>query len=334
MGSLRLFSQLSNSLPIALIALLVGSGSLHAWVRIPRVEPSAADPAIRTVHGTNIAMYDPQVPSRHRLFFVLVATQGVPAGSWRMDSIIATWCYHAISIDYEDNVIAVACTHSLDSTAFRRYRDSILNRFQKLLVYPVKYDPKGGWGQFVKDSKPVWRHIFVAGHSQGAGHAPYIGRLFRVERGLMFSDPQDYMANLHQPAPGLGMKSATPPSSFFAFLAMKDPFNVHHKITNCMVLMHLSKPDTLIVKSGEVIRGYHQVLINDFPARTPHVFILFPRFVNVWKYLLTFNDIGGFKDEFCQIVLCNHGRTSISFAECRISAKQCGQVFAFKSLFE
>ena len=213
--------------------------------------------------------------------------------------------YHAISIDYENNVIAVSCAHSLNPATFGRYHaaiitgapvsakvkvsaaNSILNRFQKLLIYLVKHDPRGGWGQFVKNDRPAWPHIIVAGHSQGSGHAAYIGKLFRVDRVLMFSGPQDYMDNLHRPARWLLRKSATPPSRFFAFLALKDPFNVRHQIANCMVLMHLSKPATLMVKPGEVIHGNHPILINNIPTKNPHGSTLLPQFKSIWKYMAT-----------------------------------------------
>ncbi len=298
-------NNLFRILSVALMVLFLGSANLCAQVKVLLVNPGKTDPAIETVHGPNIALYDPSVPSRHRLYFFITGTGGSAVGSERMDSIFATWGYHAISIDYEDNVIAVACAHSLDSTSFGRYRDaivtgapvsnkikvdtanSILNRFQKLLVYLVKNDPDGGWGQFVKNGQPVWSRIIVAGHSQGTGHAAYIGKMFRVDRVFMFSGPQDYMDNLHRPAPWQGDKSATPPSRFFAFLAMKDPFNVHHQIANCMMLMDLSKPDTLIVKPGETIHGDYQILINNIPTKWPHASTLFPEFENVWKYMLT-----------------------------------------------
>lgn len=204
------------------------------------------DSAIATVHGPHIAVYDPNAHPRHRLLLFLVGTRSKAASSLPIDTAFARWGYHAISLDYEDNVIVVSCAHSLDPSAFGRYRqaivtgapvstrihvdaaNSILNRFQKLLVYLVEHDPKGGWSQFLSDGQPVWSRVIVAGHSQGAGHAAYIGKLFKVDRVLMFSGPQDYMDNLHKPAPWQGRTSATPPSRFFAFLNRKDPFNVHH----------------------------------------------------------------------------------------------------------
>jgi hypothetical protein len=299
---------LFHRLSVALVLLLLGGVHLRAQVKVLRVDPGQTDPAIETVHGPNIALYDPQAPPRHRLFLFIVGTGGKATGSQRVDSVFARWGYHAISLDYEDNVIAVACAHSLDPTAFGRYRqaivtgapvsdkvkvapaNSILNRFQKLLVYLVKHDPKGGWDPFVKDGQPVWRRIIVAGHSQGSGHAAYIGKLFDVDRVLMFSGPQDFMDDLGKPAPWQADKSATPPARFFAFLAEKDPFNVHHQIANCGLLMRLAKPETQMVKPGEVIHGDGHILINDFPTQQPHGSTLFLQFTNVWHYMVTADD--------------------------------------------
>lgn len=290
---------------MTLIAVCFIGDRADAHVIFLRVEPPRTDPAISTVHGANIALYDPQSISRHRLFLFIVGTGAKASDSRGIDTIFARWGYHAISIDYEDNVIAVACAHSLDSATFGRYRNaivtgapvstkvkvsranSILNRFEKLLVYLVKHDAAGGWSQFVKNGRPVWPRIIVAGHSQGAGNAAYIGKLFRVDRVLMFSGPQDYMDNLHRPAPWLYGKGATPPSRFFAFLALKDPFNVHHQIANCMALMHLSKPHTLIVQPGDVIDGNHRIFVNDFPTKSPHSSTILPQFKNVWRYMAT-----------------------------------------------
>lgn len=285
--------------------VLVVRSDLYAALKVLRVDPHQTSSAIVTVHGPHIAVYDPNAASNHQLFLFLVGTGGKAAGSLKIDSAFAKWGYHAISLDYEDNVVAVSCAHSLDSTTFGRYREaivtgapviarikvdpanSILNRFQKLLVYLVKHDPRGGWGQFVNNGQPVWNRIIVAGHSQGSGHAAYIGQMFKVDRVLMFSGPQDYMDDLHRPASWLTRPSATPPSRFFAFLNLQDPFNVHHQIANCMVLMHMSEPETLMVKSGEVIHGYHRILINDFPTKKRHGSTLFPQFENVWRYMAT-----------------------------------------------
>lgn len=298
------FHRFSRLLPIGFLILFSGSVSLHAAVKVLRVDPHQTDAAIETVHGPHIAVYDLQSNSRHKLFLFLAGTGSKAAGSLTIDSVFAEWGYHAISLDYENDVLAASCGHSLDRSTFGRYREaivtgapvskrvkvnpanSILNRFQKLLIYLAKNDPSGGWGEFVHDGQPIWSRILVAGHSQGSGHAAYIGKLFRVDRVLMFSGPQDYMDTLNAPAPWQARKSATPPSRFFAFLNFKDPFNVNHQIANCMMLMHMSKPDTLTVKPGEAIQGDYHILINDFPTKY-HGSTLLPQYKNVWEYMAT-----------------------------------------------
>jgi hypothetical protein len=291
-----------------LTLLIFGSTNLYAHVKLLYVEPSQTDPAIANIHGPHIAVYDPQVTPCHRLFLFIPGTGSKATNSLAMDSVFAEWGYHAISIDYENHVVAVACAHSLDPTTFGRYRNaiitgapvsdmvkvdtanSILNRVQKLLVYLVEHDPKGGWDEFVKDGQPVWNRIIVAGHSQGSGHAGYIGKMFNVDRVLMFSGPQDYMDDLHKPAPWEDSKSATPPSRFFAFLSENDPFNVHHQVANCMMLMQLAKPKSVTVKPSETIHGDYRILINDVPKKRAHGSTISTQFTNVWDYMVTGND--------------------------------------------
>ena len=284
--------------------------SVHAQVKVLRVEPSQTDPAIVTVHGPHIAMSNPALPSNHRLFFFICGTGANASNSMAVFRTFAGWGYHAVSIDYENNLITTALAHDHDPAAFGHYRNaivtgapvsdrisvspanSILNRFQKLLVYLVQHDPKGGWDEFIneKDGKPAWDKIVVGGHSQGSGHAAYIGKLFHVDRVLMFSGPQDYMDDLHQPAPWLGEASATPPSRFFAFLSQNDPFNIHHQEANCAVLMHLTDPDfktkTCAARPGESVHGGgYQIFVNDVPKKSAHGSTLSTEYTNVWKYM-------------------------------------------------
>lgn len=287
------------------LTLLVVAQVLRAEVTVLRVDPQQTDPAITMVHGPHIAVYDSQAPKRHQLLLFLVGTRARAASSLTIDRAFAGWGYHAISLDYENNVIAVSCAHSPDRACFDQYRqaivsgasgsskmqvdpsNSILNRFDKLLAWLVVHDSHGGWTQFVRNGRPDWRRIVIAGHSQGSGHAAFIAKMFAVRRVLIFSGPQDYLDDLNEPAPWEARKSATPPSRYYAFLNLEDPFNVHHQIANCMLLMKMRKPDSVMVKPGETILGHHHILINDFPTRQHHNSTLFPPFENVWKYMAT-----------------------------------------------
>ncbi len=281
--------------------LTLGCADLRAEVRLLEIDPQQTDAAIEVVHGPHIALYDPQAPSVHRLMVFLVGTGAKAQGSRAIDSAFAKWGYHAIGLDYEDNVVAVSCAHSQDDACFDHYREaivtgapvsekihvdpanSILSRLQKLLAYLVNHDPDGGWGEFLKGGQPVWGHIVVAGHSQGSGHAAYIGKMFNVDEVLMFSGPQDYLDDLDKPAPWEARASATPPSRFFAFLNENDPFNVHHQIANCAVLMGLANPKTQMVKPGDAIYGDDQIFVND-ETKQPHGSTIAPEFENVWRY--------------------------------------------------
>lgn len=282
----------------------IGGVAATAQAVVRRIDPSLTGPAIEMVRGNHLAVYDTSVPSRHLLLLFLVGTRSNPESSLALDTAFATWGFHAISLDYENGVLAASCGHSTDSACFDHYREtivtgaagsdkiavtpenSILNRVEKLLGYLAQTDPGGGWGEFVRDHHPRWDRIIVAGHSQGSGHAAYLGKMFRVNRVLMFSGPQDYLDDFHRPAPWQFRGSATPAGQYFAFLNKHDPFNVEHQIANCAALMNLESPQPLPVASTEQIKGYHQILVNDVQT-APHNSTLLPQFEYVWKYMAT-----------------------------------------------
>lgn len=290
-------------LGIFLVAAFMVRIPLIAQLKVLTVDPHATNTAIAAVHGPHLVLYDPQAPPMHRLFVFLPGTGGKAEGAMPIATAFAHWGYHAIALDYEDNVVAVTCARSTDPECFDLYRkaivtgapvsdnilvnptNSILSRLQNLLLYLAQHDPAGGWQEFLRQGNPEWERIVIAGHSQGSGHAAYIGKLFAVNRVLMFSGPQDYLVTLHRPAPWLSQYSATPPSRYFAFLNWKDPFNVHHQIANCMALMDLSAPETQVVEPGTQIAGKHQILISELPTANPHGSTLQPRFANVWEYM-------------------------------------------------
>ena len=306
MSGATLRSRLT-AIATALLLSLSASTTLHAQLKVLHVDPKDTDPTIETVQGPHLALYDPQAASNHRLFVFFVGTNGKAEGSLKIDTAFAKLGYHAIALDYEDKVVAASCAPSPDIACFDNYREaivtgtpvserinvsranSILNRLQKLLVYLAKQYPDGGWGEFVADGQPVWTRIVVAGHSQGSGHAAYIGKMYKVDKVLMFSGPQDYLTELNKPAPWQARPSATPQSRYYAFLNLYDPFNVHHQIANCAVLMGLSNPQPPTIEPGAAIQGNYQILINT-SHQQPHGSTIQPEFENVWDYLGTIGE--------------------------------------------
>jgi hypothetical protein len=287
--------------------MFVGA-DLRAQIKVLRVDPQQTDAAIVKVQDAHIALEDGSAAPAHRLLVFLAGTRATPESGLAVESAFARWGYHVIGLDYENGVLAVACAHSTDSACFDHYREaivtgapvsekisvdranSILNRLEKLLVYLAKTDPGGGWDEFAADGQPVWGRIVVAGHSQGSGHAAYIGKMFAVDRVLMFSGPQDYLDDLNEPAPWESSPSATLPSRFFAFLNVNDPFNVQHQIASCAVLMKLAQPAPLMVEPGAAIQGDHQILVNDVEAKRAHGSTIQPEFESVWQYMSTEGD--------------------------------------------
>lgn len=290
-------------LTLSLITTL--SASAHAANKVLRIDPPQTGAAIESVHGPHLALYDPAVPSNHRLLLYLVGT-GVHADeSLALDQSFAHLGYHVIALDYENTVVAASCVHSTDSACFDTYRaaivsgtpgsdkirvdpaNSILNRFDKLLAYLAKEDAGGGWNEFFADGKPAWSRIVLAGHSQGSGHAAYIAKLYEVDKVLMFSGPQDYLSDLDKPAPWESRPSATPPSRFYAFLNLNDPFNESHQVASCEALMRLANAQPFKVEPAQSIAGVHQILVTDADSKHAHNSTISTQFENVWQYLGT-----------------------------------------------
>ena len=276
---------------------------MHAEDKILKVDPNRTDAAIEAVHGPHLVLYDPAVPSNHRLLLYFVGTGVRAEESLAIGRSFARLGYHVISLDYENNVLAASCVHSSDNSCFDSYRaaivsgapgsdrvhvdpaNSILNRFEKVLAYLTKEDAGGGWGEFFVHGKPAWSRVVLAGHSQGSGHAAYVAKLYQVGKVLMFSGPQDYLSDFDKPAPWESRPSATPPSRFYAFLNLHDPFNELHQVASCEALMRLGGAQPFMVEPGQIISGTHQILVTDTDAKHAHNSTVSAQFENVWEYL-------------------------------------------------
>lgn len=311
---------------VAFASLLIASCSTSvSQVKLIQVNPHLVASDIQQVHGPNIALYDSSVPSQHKLIFMIEGT-GASAMSMHVnDRVFAAMGFHVISVDYENNIISTVCEHSKDSACSYDFRkeiitgeplsnltnvdsaNSLLNRFSTFLQYLVKNDPRGGWEKFLEGNIPRWEDIIVAGHSQGSGHAALLGKMFKVNRVLIFSGPQDYLVDLGMPSPWLSEKGATPEDRYYAFLSLRDPFNIKYQIADCDQLMGYIHADTLMVSPDIPIKGHFHILVNDISNQAadlpvkyqrlltryhlsskmlPHLSTLFPEYRNVWAYML------------------------------------------------
>lgn len=276
-------------------------------VKLIKVLPSSTLDGIKTVHGPHIAMYNPSKANRHKLIFMITGTGTSAFEARQVDSCFAQMGYHAVSIDYINNINSISCKNSSDSTSFDRFREeivtghqvseltevdslnSIISRFRSLLSYLTTTDPNGKWDEFLNNGNPVWENIILAGHSQGSGNAAFLSKLVKVDRVILFAGPQDYLAKFARPAGWLTWKGKTPSTRYLSLLNINDPFNSANQIANDSKLMNLADANTLFVKPGQQITGNHRIFVTDIIPPTgisPHSSMLNPIFYPIWEQML------------------------------------------------
>lgn len=276
----------------------------HAQVKMVRARPWKVDTAVLEVHGPHIALYDSVGEQRRELVLMIQGT-GAPALSCRkFDSCLAAMGYHAISLDYMNEVNTTVCSGSPDSACFDGFRqeivfgtpvsdqvkvdtvNSLVNRFAVFLRWLVENDPQGGWDAFLADGRPRWERIVVAGHSQGAGHAAYLGKLFPLAGVLMLSGPQDYLQKFNRPAPWQFVAGQTPAEREYAFLNLQDPYNFHFQVADVAAITGYKLKDTTMVKAGGPVGGERHIFVNDLNTEDHHGSTMNLVFVPVWQYVM------------------------------------------------
>jgi hypothetical protein len=290
---------------LCLAMILFSALNLSAQPNIIKVLPGATNAAIKNLHGEHIATWYKGKPDAHKLVLMIVGTNGVAAKTITLDTILSSLGYHVITLDYPNSLAVATLADNTDVKAFENYEQEsltgkpvsdaievdsancILNRFDNVLNYLAENDPAGNWKQFIKKRKPVWEKIITAGNSQGAGHAAYIAKMYKVDRVLMFSGPQHYSKNFNAPAPWQAKKGPTNASRFFAFLHYKDPYNVHLQLENCKTLMETATIDSMGIKPLTPIVSKNHILVTDIETPSPHSSTTLPQFKYVWQYMLT-----------------------------------------------
>lgn len=150
--------------------------------------------------------------------------------------------YHAIGLTYpNDEAVGVLCSGNTDPDCAGKVRreiitgeeqsplvdvspaNSITGRLGSLLTNLHTNFPDEGWDQFMIAGQPNWGRITIAGHSQGAGHAGYFGKLYSMDRILMFSGPNDVGLTAIQPAQWMSLPDLTPPGRQYGFTHTADP---------------------------------------------------------------------------------------------------------------
>lgn len=95
---------------------------------------------------------------------------------------------------------------------------SIMGRLSFFLNYLVVNFPDENWSQFLySDGKIDFSKTTWAGHSQGAGHAVYVGYHHEVHKVIAFSGPGDYVVENNSAAEWMKEDPLTDRNKFYSF---------------------------------------------------------------------------------------------------------------------
>ena len=218
--------------------------------------------------------------------------------------------FDVISISYPNNIPAASLASSDDQFAFDNYRDeicfgnqvsnavsvddlnSINTRTLKLIQYLHNTFPEQNWNQYLTASNNLdWKKIVVAGHSQGAGHACYLGKKRLVHRVIMFSGPNDYSTYFDRPANWLSEDGITELSKQYALLHINDEMiSYDFQVLNLKELGILtSSEEPLLVDDLSPPYNDKNVLALNIPAFSNHNSTIGgnTKLPSIWTYLLT-----------------------------------------------
>lgn len=207
------------------------------------VLPSQTDPNIVQFNNYNYVCLNTNVAARQQLLVMLPGTGGVPAGYKDILKTAANLGFHAVGVMYDNAATMYSlCADSTNPDCYAEARlavinggtnaevsipnpESITNRLVKLLAYLAAANPGQNWGQYLTSSNLSWPRIVMAGHSQGAGHAGLIAKIYPVARSVMFDDTDWWTPNGKlpgQPANWIAAPGVTAPEYYFGFVHVQD----------------------------------------------------------------------------------------------------------------
>lgn len=222
------------------LTLLLLTSELQSQGQPFSVAPIATDPGYDVNDADHYLVYNSSV-QRGKLLLWIGGSYSNPNTYFRICRFAGDLGFHVISLSYPNGVPVATLGNDPDSTVFERFREeiafgtpvssavtvdtlnSLYTRTINLLKYLDANQPSENWGQFLTGPDAIdWPKVLVGGHSQGAGHAPYLAKRFPTERCLMFSGPNDYSTVYNVGAPWLTWPSATSPNAYFAYLHLRD----------------------------------------------------------------------------------------------------------------
>jgi hypothetical protein len=286
------------------------------------VLPSATSSAITAFNNEHYVCLDTRVPLKNKLFVFFPGTSATPSLYQGIIQKAAALGYHAIGLMYTNNSdLYVASASSPDNNQFGFCRSEIFtgidvttgvtvntdncirNRLVKLLQYLQQQNPWQNWQQFLNGTADVnWSKCLLSGHSQGGGHAAYIGKQVSVDRVIVFSSI-DWNGLLNKSANWVTTAGLTPASKYYNFIHPLDEIfnwnNARQQYTDAAIpglpvnIDSLAAPYnsshnlyTRAAPALAIIVPHHNITCLDLYTPKNGSGQLSGGFTNAWEYLL------------------------------------------------
>ncbi|MEI8290128.1 MAG: hypothetical protein WCH99_11705 [Verrucomicrobiota bacterium] len=206
--------------------------------------PSATDPAITQFNNSHYSVVDPANTNQGRLMLFLPGTSATPALYRAFATNAASLGFHALGLMYPNgDAINSLCAQfaPLDAAAAGNARLEVIdgtdrvsfltvdrtscieNRLLKALQYLQANYPTRGWGQFYSNNVVLWSKLIVCGHSQGGGMAAMLAKTRNVNRCIVFTDMDWWVAG-NRPYNWMSAASQTPADRCYLFAHERDQF--------------------------------------------------------------------------------------------------------------
>jgi hypothetical protein len=273
------------------------------------VSPQQTDASYATNEESHYVVRN-NVTHLNKLLLFIGGSYSVPKNYNLICDHAATIGLDVVSLSYPNGVAAATLGTSSDKFIFDNYRDElcfgnpvsnevsvnslncIATRATKLLIYLKNTYPDQNWGQYLTSSNSLqWSKVIVAGHSQGSGHACYLGKKNLVDRVVMLSGPNDYSIFYSSAANWLTQNGLTPLNKHFALLHTQDeivPFS--HQVANLrgLKLLSATQNPTLVDNLMPPYSNARSLSLN-IPALSSHNSTVGGNAIlpEVWKYMFT-----------------------------------------------
>ncbi len=275
------------------------------------VAPNQTDAAYSVTNESHYVVSNTKTHLNKLLLF-LGGSYSIPKNYDLFCNQSASFGFDVISLSYPNDVAAATLGSSSDLLVFDKYRDEIcfgnpvsndvsvnnlnciVTRTIKLIIYLKNNFPNQNWEQYLTPTNTLnWSKIIVSGHSQGSGHACYLGKKNLTERVVMFSGPNDYHGYYNTAANWLTIAGLTPKDKQFVLLHSQDevvPFaNQVNNVRGLGLLLPNQNP--LLVDNLETPFANAKILSLNITANSNHSATIGgnSKLPAIWFYLLTTN---------------------------------------------